>query len=141
MTLFALPLAYMWSSGFSDNGILGGLLPYKDGYYYYNGARLLSIGNLLPGYVVQAADRPLFPSFLSSIYFLTKQNFQWSLAILVGIVGSTSFFSIWFVGKKLGILAASLYGAFLFFYIQPLIGYSLTELLGFGFGCLGFVIL
>ena len=141
MILFALPLSYMWSSGFSDNGILGGLLPYKDGYYYYNGARLLSIGHLLPDYVVQAADRPLFPSFLSSIFFLTKQNFQWTLAILVGIVGSTSFFSAWFVGKKLGVLATSLFATFQFIYIQPLIGYSLTELLGFAFGCLSFVIL
>ncbi|OQX65385.1 MAG: hypothetical protein B5M51_00915 [Anaerolinea sp. 4484_236] len=141
MILFALALSYMWSSGFSDNGILGGLLPYKDGYYYYNGARLLSIGHLLPRYAVQAADRPLFPSFISSLFFLTRNNFQWTLAILVGTVSSSCFFSAWHIRKKLGVLAASVYSTFLFFYIQPLIGYSLTELLGFAFGCLGFVLL
>ena len=141
MILFALARSYMWSSGFSDNGILGGLLPYKDGYDYYNGARLISIGHLLPQYTVQAADRPLFPSFMSSLFFLTRSNFQWTLAILVGTVGTSCFFSAWHIRKKLGVLAASFYITFLFFYIQPLIGYSLTELLGLAFGCLGFVLL
>src|SRR3990172_8193354 len=30
MLLFALALSYKWTSGFSDNFMIGGLLPYKD---------------------------------------------------------------------------------------------------------------
>src|SRR5258708_35915673 len=41
MTLFAFTLSYLWSSGFSDNFIIGGLLPYKDGKNYYVGANLI----------------------------------------------------------------------------------------------------
>ena len=28
--LFSLALSYKWTSGYSDNGVIGGLLPYKD---------------------------------------------------------------------------------------------------------------
>ncbi len=141
MALFSLALSYMWNSGFSDNGILGGLLPYKDGYHYYNGARLLSIGQLLPGYSVQAAERPLFPGFLSVVLALTGDNLRWTLAMLVGLAGVSSYLSAGYVYRHLGGLAASAYLTLLFFYIQPYIGFSLTEMLGFVFGCLGMVLL
>ena len=60
MVLLSLTLSYMWTSGFSDNFVIGGLLPYKDGKNYYIGAKLLLNGlpMLSSG---QATERPLFP--------------------------------------------------------------------------------
>jgi len=78
MLLFALPLSYLWTSGFSDNFVIGGLVPYKDGRYYYMGADLI-----LHGFPVidanQATERPLFPGFLASVLFLTGQNLKISI--------------------------------------------------------------
>ena len=41
MLLFGLALSYKWTSGYSDNGLIGGLLPYKDAKNYYFGANLI----------------------------------------------------------------------------------------------------
>src|ERR1041384_3556216 len=35
MSFFALALSYNWTSGYSDNMMFGGLLPYKDARNYY----------------------------------------------------------------------------------------------------------
>ena len=60
MLLFALTLSYLWTSGFSDNFLIGGLPPYKDAKNYYLGANLLLNG--LPIRIAgQAEGRPLFP--------------------------------------------------------------------------------
>jgi len=40
MALFALQLASKWSLGISNANIIGGFLPYKDGFHFYNGARM-----------------------------------------------------------------------------------------------------
>jgi len=68
-------------SGFSDNFVIGGLLPYKDAKNYYLGANLLLNG--LPIRIAgQALGRPLFPGFLSSLLLLTGQNLKVALAVL-----------------------------------------------------------
>jgi hypothetical protein len=86
MLLFALSLSYLWTSGFSDNFLIGGLLPYKDAKNYYLGANLLLHG--LPIRVAgQALGRPLFPGFLSSLLLLTGQNLKITLAVLVQLAG------------------------------------------------------
>ena len=42
LLIFAFTLLYLWTSGFSNNGIIGGLLPYKDGKYYFWGANMIT---------------------------------------------------------------------------------------------------
>ncbi|MCH7662814.1 MAG: hypothetical protein IH859_02975 [Chloroflexi bacterium] len=136
--LFGLTLSYNWTSGYSDNRILGGLLPYKDGYDYYNGARQLLNGQLLVG---RSAGRPLFPGFLSTLLLITQQNLQLTLATLTALTGFTSYITARQVRHSFGPLPAAIFMALLYSYILPYIGLAWTELLGLIFGCLGFILL
>jgi hypothetical protein len=140
MLLFALPLSYLWTSGFSDNFVIGGLVPYKDGRYYYMGADLI-----LHGFPVidanQATERPLFPGFLASVLFLTGQNLKISIAIIAQLMGLGLYLAAHQIKNLLGGLAASLFATLLYFYIKPWIGYTMSETLGFAVGCFGFTLL
>ena len=42
--VFAIPIAMRLSTGLSNATVLAGFLPYKDGFYYYNGANMLLSG-------------------------------------------------------------------------------------------------
>ena len=140
MLLFALPLSYLWTSGFSDNFVIGGLIPYKDARYYYEGANLI-----LNGFPVidanQATERPMFPGFLASVLFLTGQNLKISIAVIVQLMGMGLYLAARQIKNLFGILAASLFATLLYFYIKPWIGYTMSETLGFAVGCLGFTLL
>jgi hypothetical protein len=140
MLLLSLSLSYMWTSGFSDHFVIGGLLPYKDGRNYYAGASLLLHGlpMLSSG---QATERPLFPGFLASLLWLTGQNLKITLGLIVQLVGVGLFLSAREIRKEFGVLAASLFAGLLYFYMQSFIGYTLSELLGFMAGCFGFTII
>lgn len=140
MTLLALTLSFKWTSGFSDNMVIGGLLPYKDGKNYYWGANLILDG--LPVVKAgQATERPLFPGFLAGVLSLTGQNLKITLAIVVQLVGVGLYLSARQVRNSFGGLAAGMYAALMYFYIQPLIGYTMSEMLGFIAGCIGFTML
>jgi len=140
MLLFALALSYKWTSGFSDNFMIGGLLPYKDAKNYYLGADLILHG-LPMEKAGQATERPLFPGFLSSILMLTGQNLKIALAVIVQLAGIGLYLSARRILHSMGALSASLYMTFMYFYIQPLIGYTLSELLGFTLGCFTFALI
>lgn len=140
MALLALSLSYMWTSGFSDNFVIGGLLPYKDGKNYFAGATLILHG--LPMLKAgQATERPLFPGFLASLFWLTGQNLKISLGILIQLIGIGIYLSAQQVRKTFGVLAAGIFATLLYFYIQSFIGFTLSELLGFLAGCLGFTVI
>jgi hypothetical protein len=141
MLAFGLTLSYLWNSGFSSDKIIGGLLPYRDGFDYYNGARSISIGILIPNFAEGAAWRPLYPGFLASLLLFVKQNLQFALAILVGLAGICYYLSAHYFRNLLGSPAAAVYMTLLYFYIQPLVGTAYTEILGLAFGCLGFILL
>jgi len=140
MTLVSLTLSYLWGSGFSDNFVIGGLLPYKDGKNYYFGANLL-LNGLAMVKAGQATERPLFPGFLASLLMLTGNNLRLTIGLIVQLTGIGIYFSARQVRNTFGVLASSLFASLLYFYIQPLLGYSLSELLGFIAGCLGFAML
>jgi len=140
MLLFALTLAYKWTSGYSDNGVIAGLLPYKMGKMYYSGAQLIMSGLTLPQYS-GATWRPLFPGLFSVLLLFTQQNLQWALAILIGLTGFSCYLCARQVSSDLGAPAAAVFMTLLYFYIQPLIGYVQTEAPGLMFGCLGFILL
>ena len=140
MLFLALTLSYLWTSGFSDNFLISGLLPYKDAKNYYLGANLLLNG--LPIRVAgQALGRPLFPGFLSSLLLLTGQNLKIALAILVQLAGVGIFLTARQIRKTMGVLAGGIYITFMVFYFQIVAGYAMSESLGFIGGCLGFALL
>ena len=140
MLLFALTLSYLWTSGFSDNFLISGLLPYKDAKNYYLGASLLTNG--FPIRIAgQALGRPLFPGFLSSMLLLTGQNLKIALALLTQLAGIGLYLSARQVRQAMGALAGALYITFMYFYYQIVAGYAMSESLGFIGGCFGFVIL
>ena len=140
MALLALSLSYMWTSGFSDNFVIGGLLPYKDGKNYFAGASLILHG--LPMLKAgQATERPLFPGLLASLLWLTGQNLKISLGILMQLIGIGIYLSAQQVRKTFGVLAAGIFATLLYFYIQSFTGFTLSELLGFLAGCLGFAMI
>jgi hypothetical protein len=140
MLLLALPLSYKWTSGFSDNFMIGGLLPYKDAKNYYLGADLI-LNGLPMEKAGQATERPLFPGFLSSLLMVTGQNLKIAVAVLVQMAGVGIYLSARPIRHVMGALSASLYVSFMYFYLQPLIGYTLSELLGFTLGCFAFVLI
>jgi hypothetical protein len=137
MLLFALTVSYLWTSGFSDNFLISGLLPYKDAKNYYLGANLLLNG--LPIRVAgQAMGRPLFPGFLSSLLMLTGQNLKISLAVLAQLAGIGVFISARQVRQAMGALPGALYITFMYLYFQIIGGYAMSESLGFFGGFFGF---
>jgi len=135
--VFSMQLSYLWTSGYSGNMIIGGILPFRDGFSYYSGANFLSDGYRISNI---AAWRPMFTSFVASLLFLTQHNLMWSMAILVGLLGISCVLSAYAIRNDFGALAATLYITSLYFFIQHLIGILYTELLGLALGCLGFVI-
>lgn len=140
MLLLALTLSFKWTSGYSDNKVLGGFLPYKDGENYYFSANLILNGLPLAN-TVQSGWRPLFPGFLASLLLLMAGNMKWVLASLVLLAGVGSYSSSRQIFNSFGPPAASVFSTFLYFYIQPSVGLAMTELIGFTVGCFAFSIL
>ena len=140
MVLFALTLSYKWTSGYSSNAIIGGFLPYKDGKNYYYGTNLI-LSALPLGGTSNASWRPLFPGFMSSLLLLTGRNLKMTMAIIVALSGFSSYLLVRQVDKSLGALPASLYGTFLYIFIQKHIGLATSETFGFTVGCLAFLML
>jgi hypothetical protein len=141
LILLALRLSFLWTSGYSTDKLIGGLIPFRDAFDYYHGAKFISVGQLISNNSNGATWRPLFPGFLASLLFIFQQNLQWSLAVIAAIVGTCYYVSAYHVNKNMGALSASVYMTLLYFYIQPLIGTAYTEPLGFALGCLGLVLL
>jgi hypothetical protein len=139
MALTALSLSYIWSSGFSDNFLISGLVPYKDAKNYFIGSQLLLHGFPLVG-ADQGTERPLFPSFLASILFFTGQNLKITLAIITQLTAAAMYMSARQVRDLFGAVAASLFATLLYLY-QPFIGYTMSETLGFLAGCLAFTMI
>ena len=140
MVLFALILSYKWTSGYSDNLIVGGFVPYKDGKNYYYGANLILEGFPL-GDTSNASWRPLFPGFMSALLMLTGNNLKLTVAIMAALTGVSLYLLVRQVHKSLGALSASLYGTFMYFYVHKFIGHTASESFGFTIGCLAFLIL
>jgi hypothetical protein len=117
--------------------VLAGLLPFKDGFHYYGGANFLSDGQLITSV---ASWRPVFTSYVFSLLVITQHSLMWSMAIIVGVLALSCFLSAYLIRKDFGALAGALYITFLYFYIQSLVGFLYTELLGLALGCLGFIL-
>lgn len=141
VALFALQLASKWSLGISNANIIGGFIPYKDGFYYYNGARMLLAGQAITAQGLQGAFRPLFPGMLSVLLLLTHNNLLWVIAAIVFLVALCTYLAAQSVVSRFGPLPAAVLMVLQFAFIRPMIGYSLTELPSLLFSCLAFILL
>jgi hypothetical protein len=140
MLLFALSVSFAWTSGYTDTAMIGGLLPYKDAKNYYWGSVQLLNGLPLQG-GINAVRRPLFPGLMASLLFITAGDFKIAIALLTQLTGIAFYSSARLVRLSFGAWAAGLYAALMVFYIQPKLGYNVSELPGFMLGCWAFSIL
>ncbi len=141
MTLFALTLSFLWSSGYSSDKVIAGLLPFRDAFDYFNGAHWILGGHFILNINEGAAWRPLYPGFLAALLWLTQGSLQWALAVQVAVAAICLSLAAMQVRSRWGSAAGALFAVLLSFYIQPLIGTAYTETLGLSLGCLGFVVL
>ena len=141
MALFALQLASKWSLGISNANIIGGFLPYKDSFYYYNGSRMLLAGQAIAEEGLQGAFRPLFPGMLSVLLLFTQHNLIWVIATVVFLVALCSYLAAQALKDSFGPLPAAVLMVLLYSFIRPMIGYTLTELPSLIFSCLAFFLL
>lgn len=135
LILFAMPLSWLWQSGFSNGVLIGGLLPWSDARGYLWGAeRLLNGANLTPWHM----RRPIFTGFLAFIHALTQENLQVTLAILSFITALAVFLAVREVQRTEGPLVAVFIMLVMFLYYRLHIsGITLSESLGLVFGSLG----
>jgi hypothetical protein len=141
VVLLGLSLSFLWNSGYSDDKVIGGLLPFRDAFDYYNGANWILRGHAIRIINEGASWRPLYPGFLAALLFMTGRNLQWALAVQVGLAGLCFSFAANEVRRRLGPAGAALFATLLYFHIQPLIGTAYTETLGLALGCIGFCLL
>jgi hypothetical protein len=141
MVLFGLQLSSKWTLGITNANIIGGFIPYKDGFYYYNSAQILLSGQAIPEAGLQGAFRPLFPGMLSVLLLLFNNNLIFVIALVVALTAFCCFLSAFYINKKFGPIPAALLLVFLFSFIRPMIGYSLTEIPSLLFCCLAFILL
>lgn len=140
MVLFAAPISYKWTTGYSDGAMIGGIIPYKDAKDYYIGA-----GRILDGLPLdreaRAVRRPLFPGLVASLELLDGQDLKVTVALLSALAGLSLYLSARQVRNAAGAVGAAIYIALMYFYIQPLVGYVMSELAGLTLGCLALTIL
>lgn len=139
--VFALPMAARLSSGLSNATVIGGFIPYKDGYYYYNGANMLLSGRLIPQEGLQGAFRPLFPGLVSILLLLTNGNLLLSLELIVLGMAYACIFAAFVFKEEYGPLPGAIFFTLVYAFIRPMIGDTLTELPSLAFACLAFILL
>lgn len=140
LVLFAVTISYKWTTAYSDGAMIGGIIPYKDAKDYYIGA-----GRILDGLPLdreaRAVRRPLFPGLIASLQLLDGEDLKATVALLSALAAISLYLSARQVRVTSGPLGAGLYSALMYFYIQPLVGYTMSELAGFALGCLALAIL
>lgn len=138
---FALLLSRNWVLGISNANIIGGFIPYKDGFYYYNGAGVLLDGQPIPDTGLQGAFRPLYPALQASLLYATGQNLMTAIAIITMWLGMSCFCAAWIIKGQWGSLPAAVLMVLMTAFIAPMVGFNLTELPGLAYASLAFALL
>ena len=125
----------LWQAGISDGSIIGGLLPFSDACGYMDGAKQLLSGERLTHFT---SRRPLFPSFLATIFYFSNLNLQTTLIILSLITSTCCYFASYAVYRTHGPITAAIFLTFEMLFYRRFIGTTLTEHLGLALGCLSF---
>lgn len=139
--LFALPMAVNLTNGVSSATMIGGFIPYKDGFYYYNSANMLLSGQRIIPLGLQGAFRPLFPGWISILLLLTNQNLLVALGLMVLITAYCCYFAAESLRVEYGPIPAALFFTMTYAFIRPMLGETLTELPSLAFACLSLVLL
>ena len=138
LILFALPLSALWTTGLSNEFIIGGLIPFSDAAGYYNDANRFLEGGVFSEF---STRRPLFPGLLAVMLWMSAGNLRWALAILVLITALAVYLATLQVRKRTGAAPAALFMLICFLFYRRFIGTTLTEHLGLTLGVLGFALL
>lgn len=139
--IFALPFGQRLASGLSNATVIGGFIPYKDGFYYYNGANKLLSGQLIPQGGLQGAFRPLLPGLIAVLQTLTNQNLLVSQALLIFGLALCVYAAALAMRSEFGALPAASFIALNFAFIRPMIGDSLGEIPSLALACLSLILL
>jgi len=135
LALFALALAGVWASGYTQSVSISGLLPLYDAQAYYIDALRLLAGRSIMEF---SAARPLFTNLLATLLAMTGRNLMITLAILTAINALACYLASQEILRTHGSLAAVFLFIFLFLYYRyRTIGTVMSENLGFPLGILG----
>lgn len=138
LIIFALPLSGLWSSGQSEQYILGGLLPFSDAMNYHSDAQRLLEGMSFSSF---SGRRPIFSAFLSVLLVISNRNLQVTMAIFVVITAFACFLAVREIQRTHGIGVCVFFILLLFLFYRPLIGKTLTEHMGLTYGVIGFTLI
>ena len=138
LVFFALPLSGLWNSGFSNGYVIGGLLPFADGVYYYMDANRLLAGQMMSAF---SEARPLFPGTLAVVLGLVHGN----LAVALAIFGAVAILACFLLAREVrhshGTTAGLVTLVVLFLFFRAHIGITFTENLGFALGAIALAVL
>lgn len=136
--LFALSLAGLWASGYSDSVIISGLLPWSDADGFYDDAR-----RLLEGWELThiSARRPLFSGLFAVLLGISHQNLQAALAGFALLNAFSCYLLAREIRRTHGALTAAFTLTLIFFFYRRFSGAVMTENLGLPLGVLGFALL
>jgi hypothetical protein len=137
-TILVLPVAGLWTSGQSEQYVLGGIIPFSDARSYFTDSRRLSEG---APFITGASRRPLFTAMLTSIQWFTSQNLYVTIAILTMILGLTIYFAVIEIKSHEGSIAAVVFLVLVFCFSRMLLGKTLSEFAGLPLGLLSLVFL
>ncbi|MDR3576972.1 MAG: hypothetical protein P4L50_24165 [Anaerolineaceae bacterium] len=138
LLVFALALSGLWTSGQTEQYILGGIFPYSDaGNYYFDALRALE-GTVFGTF---SASRPLYPALLASILVLTRLDFEKALLLQNLLPALATYFSVREVQRTHGTLAGAVFLTVSYFYFRFYIGAAMSEVLGYSLGLAAFALL
>jgi len=138
LSLFAMPLAGLWASGYTQSSILSGLIPLNDAELYYTDALRLMDGT---AFSIFSARRPLFAGLLSVLLSITNHNLMAALAVLTVLTGLACYFTAREIQRTHGTEIAVFILMVLFLFNRAHSGLSMSESLGLALGSLGFALL
>ena len=138
LLVFALAMSGLWTSGQTEQYIIGGIFPYSDaGSYYFDALRSLE-GAVFGTF---SASRPLYPALLASVLALTRLDFQKALLLLNLLPAFATYLTVRQVQHSHGTLAGVVFLTVSYFFVRFYIGASMSEVLGYSLGLAGFVLL
>jgi len=138
LCLFALGLSGLWAGGLTERQVIGGLLPTTDaGEYYHNALRLLNGSNFFDF----ASRRPIFPSFLTTLLWISNKNLQICIALMVLIVAICTYLTIIGLRRYFNSFVITSFLIFAYLFYRRYSGIVMSENLGFSLGLLSFYLL
>jgi hypothetical protein len=138
VALFLLPLLALWSTGYTNPLVIGGLLPWSDANGYYWDANRLLEGTSFSYF---SSRRPMFAGLLATTLGLTQRNLQVTLIVIALIVGIACFLAAREVAASHGAAAGVALVVVLFLFSREYAGEAMTESLGISLGAIAFALL